>query len=865
MRHLATNLLLVLFLAATPAPVPAGQDVDELIAKLTAQAETSHHGAGELQLAYARLLDKLMPGLSADDLAHRTATRRTLESVCLNAGRPGAEQERECLCLAIVVRLGPTTPHDARVWLLQQVQHLGRHESVPALTLLLEERNPRIRELARQALQINSAQGAAIALRRALDKTKPTQERVAIVNAIGARRDPAAVTQLIEIMTGKDQALAAAAAEALGDIGTTRAIQALEVLRHGGSEPARTSAATALIRIADDLLNTGQRQHADDVYSALLENSEPTVVRMAALRGLAGARQMQALPVLLSVLADDDNSYGMRAVAAQATENIPGTAATATLTAMLEFLSPAGQVLLIDALEQRADLTAQPALLKMLDSPNTKVRVATLRALTKLGDDGAVTRLSQIAAGTAGDEQDAARRVLARLRGPRIEQTMLALIPSRSPEVRVELIRALAARNYRHTAPMLLDQAHDKDARVRIAALEALRDLADQSTAEALVDLLLTSEAGRVRQAAENAVVATCLRSSDSNRTVAPLLASWENASPGARVILIGALGRVGGPEALDLIRGAHASGEDALVNAAVRALAQSNDVGVLPDLRDIAQHSDKQAHRVLALRGLVRLLGLPNERAPQHSFELYTTALALAQRPEEQRLVLCGLAVVAHPEALRTAQELRATPGLQPEAELAIVSIARLIHMRNHQLAASAVEAVLDQPANEIVAEQAREALDDILAAAGCLVDWEVAGPYFADDQDWEYVFDRPFAPELQVSDVRWQPLPTTNDERPWIFDLSQYDRGNDRCAYFRATVNAASDRPARLEIGSDDGVKVWLNGTLVHENRATRSHTPLEDRVPVELIAGENSLLVKVVQAQGGWGFSAAIRPPE
>ncbi len=586
---------------------------------------------------------------------------------------------------------------------------------------------------------------------------------------------------------------------------------------------------------------------------------------MAALRGLAGARQMQALPVLLSVLADDDAPHALRAVAAQATERIPGTAATSTLTAVLDFLSPVGQVLLIDVLARRGDPTAQPALLKMLDSPDTTVRVATLNALATTGQREAVVRLTQIAADAPGDEQEAARRALARMRGPRIDHTLLAQLPDSQPVVRVELVRALAARRCHDAVPMLLEQVRDEDARVRIAALEALGQLADQSTAPALVGLLLAAEAGRVRQAAEDAVVATCLRSSDPDRRTAPLLAAWEEAEPDARVTLVSVLGRIAGPAALDTIRGAHASGDDKLVNAAVRALAKSNDISVLADLRDIAQHSDKQAHRVLALRGFVRLLGLPNERTPDQSFELYEAALALARRPEEQRLVLGGLAVVASPEALETARELRATPELQPEAELAIVSIARLIHLRYHQLAAAAVDAVLDQPANETVAEQAREAREIIRAAAGCLVDWEVTGPYLVADQNWEYVFDHAFAPELPETEVQWQPLPTTSVERPWIFDLGRFDKGRDRCSYLRTVINSAADRSARLEIGSDDGVKAWLNGALVHENRAARGHTPLEDHVAIELRAGANTLLLKVVQIQGEWGFSAAIRPPE
>jgi hypothetical protein len=43
------------------------------------------------------------------------------------------------------------------------------------------------------------------------------------------------------------------------------------------------------------------------------------------------------------------------------------------------------------------------------------------------------------------------------------------------------------------------------------------------------------------------------------------------------------------------------------------------------------------------------------------------------------------------------------------------------------------------------------------------------------------------------------------------------------------------AQETEALLGIGSDDGVKVWLNGELVHENWIDRGVEPDDDVVPV------------------------------
>ena len=62
-------------------------------------------------------------------------------------------------------------------------------------------------------------------------------------------------------------------------------------------------------------------------------------------------------------------------------------------------------------------------------------------------------------------------------------------------------------------------------------------------------------------------------------------------------------------------------------------------------------------------------------------------------------------------------------------------------------------------------------------------------------------------------------------------------------------------------LRIGSDDGVKVWVNGRLVHGNNATRSFAPDQDSATVSLKKGENTILMKVTQNNMPWGASLRI----
>ena len=59
------------------------------------------------------------------------------------------------------------------------------------------------------------------------------------------------------------------------------------------------------------------------------------------------------------------------------------------------------------------------------------------------------------------------------------------------------------------------------------------------------------------------------------------------------------------------------------------------------------------------------------------------------------------------------------------------------------------------------------------------------------------------------------------------------------------------------KLRVGSDDAIKVWFDGALVHSFGGERGAAPDDDIVSVRLNAGWTPVLLKVSQTKGGWGF--------
>ena len=78
---------------------------------------------------------------------------------------------------------------------------------------------------------------------------------------------------------------------------------------------------------------------------------------------------------------------------------------------------------------------------------------------------------------------------------------------------------------------------------------------------------------------------------------------------------------------------------------------------------------------------------------------------------------------------------------------------------------------------------------------------------------------------------------------------------------AYAFTYLYAEMPQSGFLWIGADDGVKVWLNGEVVAEEPETGSHRLAAYKVPVDLQAGENRLLVKVKNTVSNYGFSVAV----
>jgi HEAT repeat protein len=553
----------------------------------------------------------------------------------------------------------------------KQLSVMGSDASVPALSALLVE--PKTSEMARFALERIPGQATDRALREALARTSD-KSRIGIVNSLGRRRDAASVSALRPLALGPDQAIAAAALFALGEIADPAALQVLAEAGGKASGDLKVTAAQADLKAAQHLAASGKQAEALAIYQKLYAAGEPSVIRAGALHGMAVAGGAQSTTTLLEALHGSDAR--LQAVAIH--ELAPTSARR--LAVEMPKLNESGQVRVLGMLAERGDTSALPTFTAALQGSSQPVRLAALEGIMRVGNASMVATLAGIAAGSNAEEQAAARASLAGIRGKDVDQAVVDAIAGAEPKVRLELIRAAGQRCAAAASPVLIKMARDADSDVRRESLRALHDTASASDVPGLVALV----AGPVQPGDRTEAVrslAAVLRRSDPSR-IQDVIAAYTPASDlETRAALMQVMGQSGNAQALPVLRTALGDQNPEVKRAAILALSDWSDDTPVPDLLASARTTSTPAHQALALRGVVRLVGLPgSRRTPLETVKVLADVLSLAKQADEKRAVLSLLPRYAIKESLDLAGTLVNDSEVGAEAKSAVTRLERTV-----------------------------------------------------------------------------------------------------------------------------------------------------------------------------------------
>ena len=375
---------------------------------------------------------------------------------------------------------------------------------------------------------------------------------------------------------------------------------------------------------------------------------------------------------------------------------------------------------MIGALADRGDPAALPAITAAAKGTNAGIRKTALQAVGKLGDVSSVGFLVEVAAGGASSEEKAAAmNSLGLLAGDGVDDAIAKSMQNSQPTVRAELIRVLSDRNAVDAVTALLAEAAEPESEVRRAAFKALSRLAGEKDLPSLVRLLVTIRDDSIRRNAERAVAAVSRRITDENKRADVVLAAQKaQKRVAARCSLLRVLGGIANGKALVTLAIASKTADLVVSDTAVRALAKWPDGTAAGILLEVYSQTKNDVHRLLSLRGFVRLLALPaGSRSAQDTLEMCRRAMSLTRNLQEKKLMLSGLANIADPEALTIVEPFLQDETIRAEAAMATIRIARAIARTHPEQAMTAMNKLLAVSQSRSLRKQAKEIIRNIEA----------------------------------------------------------------------------------------------------------------------------------------------------
>ncbi len=634
-----------------------------------------------------------------------------------------------------------------------------------------------------------------------------------------------AVAPLGKIMGGKNRA-AAKAAE-----------RALEVVAHYASRPGayaeRMAVTAALIELA--------------------KKENAVKVRGKALRLLGSTAQNNAVPAIAALLRDKE----VWETARWALERIPGKAPNMALLQALnqpprweksEILK--FQEAIISTLGAKKSPEAVGPLMRFVQSDQQNIRIAAIEALGRIGGWDAARAILKAARGRSGREKaialDDYLRIADRLQKRRPETALLM---------------------YRNVLTEFKDEVPRSAALVGIGKMGGSRGLGTLLGA-------LSEASPRIKTAAADAL--TKMERRDVGGAVAAAIPA---SKPEVKIILLRVLVVRGDPSAADVLRRALLDPDGEVRLAALAFMGKVADPWaaqsiLVPQLLLLLEKQPPGARKV-ALQSYLEIADMLARRGPTlKAMQMYHKALHLATEDAEKRKALQGIAAIASETSLPIVKPLMEKPNLRDDASRAYTAIAsKMADAGKKDAALKMLTEVVESPCSVDVIQLAAARLKDlgvvipIAQRSGFLTRWWLIGRFpNPNNSAWE----KEFPPEKEVDlkkgvefdgkSFRWKEVTTGHPQAR--VNLEEYFKPTENAAAYAYTeLEVPKETDVKFKIGSDDSVVCWLNGEKIHAIKVSRGLSVDQDVVNATLRAGNNKILMKILNEGAQWEFCLRI----
>ncbi len=438
-------------------------------------------------------------------------------------------------------------------------------------------------------------------------------------------------------------------------------------------------------------------------------------------------------------------------------------------------------------------------------------------------------------------------------------------------EAMLKIAEGLDAESAREFYNSLL--ASDKGTHARVAAISGISNVATVETLPMLI-ALLGDENIDIRGAAHCALVNLEGDQYTTRLVIAALQAEADNKSALLNVLYArdAETGRVAAEAALN-------DESPSVRITALTLLGEEPSVEHEQTFLDASRRGTPESRKI-ALQGYLSLA--ERELADNNTAKALTMfhrSLSLALEDEERIRALNGLTEIGSPDTLNYLEGMQHRQTIHMPMARCAIAIAKNLHESDPVLAREIYEHIyevgLKDRAVEDMSEEERQIFNSLQKGmrslgievnfaqnAGIITNWQFIGPFPLDS------FEKAYPPEIETFDENASYAGANDQQVAWhriqmddvfgVVELHKVLSPNQNVkAYARAVVRVEDDTQCYVKIGSDDGIKAWVNRQLVHENDVQRGLTLDQDVKPAILKAGENEILLKITQAAGEWQY--------
>ncbi len=635
--------------------------------------------------AFAALTSNLVAPGKGNDAASRYALSGLVKFAAREGGTLAESSSR-----ALSEGLSRATDAEVKDFLLQELQFVARDNAIPAVSKLLADK--RLSDPAARVLTRMGSESAAKALVAALP-TAGTAQQAVLAAALGHLRYAPAAAELRNLASSSDLSLRKAVLRALAETGdpASGTLLANEARKSGFSFDPSDAMGSYLLFLKRTAENGNPTLVENATNKILKDKAIPVHARSAALETLASATGAKAIPALTKSLKSTDKFFRMTAL-----RMLSEVADPATINKLIKLASntksAALQSELITLLGDRKEKGALPLMFRLLNSAHPEVKSAAILSAARTGQENAITPLTDLLKGGNESVLPLVISALQTIPGKEVAQAAASLVPQVQGNTRTALIGLLAHRNATEYSDLIFSEALSDNQQVKLAAAKALSVLAPQKDALKIAGLLNKASSAEEVAALQEALFTATLNEKNKAAQTATVLGLMEKAGR-EKSRYYNILSRIGGPEALAIVKKEFETSAAGQKEAALESLSGWSDFTALDVLYGISKNDESEKFRETALTSFIAGIN-KSGKTPEQKVLMFRNAMDLAVKPEQKKEILSGISRNSTLQALLFAGSFLEDPALSQSAVQAVNSI----YQGSQQLYGSVVKEIVEK-----------------------------------------------------------------------------------------------------------------------------------------------------------------------